>query len=280
MLSYLLLFILGLLLLYIGAEIEHELVYKADWSLFDDPLKRKLAALNANLTLSDILFQEIWDYHRPLQLALKKRRESFCVKSQAATDNMIFGVSEGDVSWKKAQKIEMKTGDFRTPLHGNVGEKIDDLLMNALDAHNANQFKKAVDIYNVILDLKLKLPEYIQSIIYMHRGMAYFAESNYDQALDDFSQALELNQGSYKTLYYRGMTHQILENCPAALDDFNRCLQLNPYQFDALYSRAQVYFHLGDSTKALGDCEQALNIEPKSLQAQKFRELLKSSIRL
>ena len=262
------------------AEIEHELVYKADWSLFDDPLKRKLAALNANLTLSDILFQEIWDYHRPLQLALKKRRESFCAQIQAAADNMILGMPEGDVSWKKVQKIEMKTGDVRTPLHGDMGDKIDDLLMKALDAHNANQFKKAIDIYSAILDLKPKLPEYIQSIIYMHRGMAYFAEFTYDQALEDFSQALELNQGNYKTFYYRGITHQILENYPAALEDFNRCLQLNPYQFDALYSRAQVYFHMGDPTKALGDCEQALNIEPESLQAQKFRELVKCCIRL
>jgi putative GTP pyrophosphokinase len=41
------------------AEVEHELVYKAEFTPFDEPMKRKLAALNANLTLSDMLFQEI-----------------------------------------------------------------------------------------------------------------------------------------------------------------------------------------------------------------------------
>jgi len=39
------------------AEVEHELVYKAEFTPFDEPLKRKLAALNATLTLSDIIFR-------------------------------------------------------------------------------------------------------------------------------------------------------------------------------------------------------------------------------
>jgi putative GTP pyrophosphokinase len=41
------------------AEVEHELVYKAQFTPFDDPMKRKLAAVNANLSLADIIFQEI-----------------------------------------------------------------------------------------------------------------------------------------------------------------------------------------------------------------------------
>ena len=48
------------------AEVEHELVYKAEFTPFDEPMKRKLAALNANLSLSDIIFQEILDYQRRL----------------------------------------------------------------------------------------------------------------------------------------------------------------------------------------------------------------------
>lgn len=64
------------------AEVEHELIYKTDFAPFDEPMKRKLAALNANLTLSDTLFQEIRDYQRKLQVELDKRRESFMHKAQ------------------------------------------------------------------------------------------------------------------------------------------------------------------------------------------------------
>ena len=46
------------------AEVEHELVYKSEFTPFDEQLQRKLAALNANLSLSDITFQEIREYQR------------------------------------------------------------------------------------------------------------------------------------------------------------------------------------------------------------------------
>lgn len=46
------------------AEIEHDLVYKAELTSFDDPMRRKLAAINASLTLADIVFQEISDYQK------------------------------------------------------------------------------------------------------------------------------------------------------------------------------------------------------------------------
>jgi len=59
------------------AEVEHELVYKADFTPFDESVQRKLAALNANLSLSDITFQEIRDYQRRLHGELQKRRASF-----------------------------------------------------------------------------------------------------------------------------------------------------------------------------------------------------------
>ena len=59
------------------AEVEHELIYKSDFSPLDEPLKRKLAAINANLTLSDIMFQEIRDYQKNLHSALKQRRRDF-----------------------------------------------------------------------------------------------------------------------------------------------------------------------------------------------------------
>jgi len=260
------------------SEVEHELVYKASFSPFDEPLKRKLAALNATLTLSDTLFQEIRDYQRQLQSELKKRRETFAKKMQTTIDSMIPSMLEDSPSEKKLEDIETKAGDARVFLYANVTENIDDLLLKALAAHNTKQFKKAIEIYTSILNLKPG--EYIQSLIYIHRGMAYFSESNYDQALEDFSKSLELNYENWRAFYYRAVIHQIMQNYPAALEDINQCLHLDPYQFDLLYSRATVYFHLGDYPKAFADCEQALNIEPESCQAQKLRELVKSYIKL
>jgi putative GTP pyrophosphokinase len=62
------------------AEVEHELVYKSEFNPFDNPMKRKLAAVNASLSLADLIFQEIRTYQRQLNGELGKRRESFFQK--------------------------------------------------------------------------------------------------------------------------------------------------------------------------------------------------------
>lgn len=88
------------------AEVEHELVYKGEFTPFDEHLKRKLAALNANLTLSDIIFQEIRDYQQQLRTQLKKRRESFFEKIQA--DTIMTELMEGELSGKRIQGMEIR----------------------------------------------------------------------------------------------------------------------------------------------------------------------------
>ena len=72
------------------SEVEHSLFYKTEFSPFDETLKRKLSALNANLTLSDILFQEILDYKKNLHKQLKKRRENFFHKVEEEAEGFDY----------------------------------------------------------------------------------------------------------------------------------------------------------------------------------------------
>ena len=48
-------------------------IYKIEFNPFDIPLRRKLASLNAMLSLADITFQEIRDYQNKLQKELEDR---------------------------------------------------------------------------------------------------------------------------------------------------------------------------------------------------------------
>jgi len=264
------------------AEIEHELVYKAEFAPFDEPLKRKLAALNANLTLSDIIFQEIRDYQQQLHAQLKRRRATFHEKIRMAASQINPEMAENYPSKKEAEEDvergeEITTGSSPHKKRGHHGN-LDDLLLDALEAHNSKQFKEAIAIYTAILGLKPLI--HIQSLIHIHRGMAYTAESDYKQALEDFSRALELDQKSAKAYYYRGVVYSILTKYSEALEDFHQCLRLNPYQYDPIFCRAQIYFHLGDYSQALIDCEQALNLQPESEQAHQFKQLVQARLHL
>ncbi|MDR2661608.1 MAG: tetratricopeptide repeat protein [Treponema sp.] len=248
------------------AEVEHELVYKAEFTPFDEPMKRKLAAVNASLSLADSIFQEIRVYQRQLNSELGKRRDSFFRKIEEATDGLLFG-PEGDED----------TGFTELPLPDDRAT-IDDLLLNALYAHNKNRFSEAASFYSRILEMKTA--DAIRSLIYKHRGMAYFAQSRYEEAIEDFTKSLETDPGSYKSAYYRGVVKSVLRLYPGAIEDFTLSLKINPYQNFTLYRRGQAYYHLEDYPAALADCEASLALDPEFSGAARFRTLLQDKLKM
>jgi putative GTP pyrophosphokinase len=269
------------------AEVEHEFVYKAEFTPFDNPLKRKLAAVNASLVLADIIFQETRSYLRLLNGELDKRRYSFFRKIEDSTDAVLF---QKQNVLKMPESIEnfgsetdlpapAEGGEFDAELRADNTHKvsIDELLVEALTAHNKNQFKDAIAVYTQILDMKAD--DTIRSLIYKHRGMAHFARSNYDDAIADFSESLRLDPKSYKAAYYEGIVCSVLQNYSNAVDAFNRSLAINPFQPYCLFRRGQAYYHLGDFPKALGDCEAALALESFDA-ARKFKDLVLNKLKM
>jgi putative GTP pyrophosphokinase len=248
------------------AEVEHELVYKAEFTPFDDPMKRKLAAVNASLSLVDIIFQEIRSYQRQLNGELSKRRETFFQKIEESTDALLFSM-EGS-----ARKESFSHASTLS------NESIDDLLLSALYAHNKNQFGEAIACYSHILELKPG--DTISSLIFKHRGMANFAQSKYQEAIDDFSRALELDGESYKAAYYRGVVKAVLKQYSGAIDDFGLSLKINPYQSFCFFRRSQAYYHIEDYPQALADCESSLALDPNSEAAKKLRRILLEKLKM
>jgi len=252
------------------AEVEHELMYKAEFTPFDEPLRRKLSAVNANLSLSDIIFQEIRDYQRKLQQELRIRRKSFLQKIQAETVEPAIGeVSPPSTPPPAPPFAVLKDSLFY--------QTLDNLLLEALSAHNQQQYTRAIELYTHILNRKPK--KTIRALVYVHRGMAFFGESNYDKALEDFTAAINLEPENSRVYFYRGVVQRFRKDLHGALMDFSRSLELDPYHFDALYNRAQVYFTLGNFVQAAEDCRQALALKPKVPEARRFLQVIEQKLR-
>lgn len=260
------------------AEVEHELVYKAEFTPFDEPMRRKLAALNANLTLSDIIFQEILEFEKRLTSELGHRREAFYRKIEEVSDelppgrekdeNDSGGQEAGDSADRDIGDLLLRTDEhIRSSVPGLERDSyqsfgMDGLLLAALEAHNKADFEQAIRIYSEIL--KNRPEKEISSVVYKHRGMAHFAQSKYKEAQEDFSSCLAIDPGCYKALYYRGVVKDVLKDIPGAVEDFSGALALHPYHFFSRYRRAESYFKMGDVASAHADCEIALRIEPKN----------------
>jgi hypothetical protein len=59
-----------------------------------------------------------------------------------------------------------------------LGEaNLEKALLAALTAHSGGQLDQAVEIYTSIL--RLRIPDAIRSLVYNHRGMAFFALADY-----------------------------------------------------------------------------------------------------
>ena len=264
------------------AEVEHELVYKIEFTPYDDQMKRKLAAVNASLSLADTVFQEIRNYQRQFRQELDKRHSSFFKKVEEYTTDEIFSPETAGIPAVQPVGFPAVQPDKTSRLSNlpasSASTSIDDLLLNALYVHNKGEFDRAVEFYTVILGLSP--PAQTASIIYKHRGMAYFAMSRYENAIADFTEALKLDPTSYKAAYYRAVVHQVEKNYTEAVDDFSFALSLNPYQAWALYRRAQVYYHIGDYPAALADCESALSLDHDFNAAAKFKAVLLTKLQM
>ena len=250
------------------AEVEHELIYKSEFNPFDKPLRRKLASINASLSLADTIFQEIRDYQTRLQSELGIRRNTFYGKADDITDRE-FNFSQQNLSPVAITAPE--GGSERKP-------SIDDLVLSALHLHNTGDFSGAVTIYTQILEIVPPPPAVVMSVIYKHRGMAYFAQSEYDKALADFIKSTEHDPKAFRSLYYEGIVYSVLGKNAAAIDCYTRSLAIDSYQSHVYYRRALALYNEGQYAAATQDVKAALDLglhdeDIKALQSklmQKF----------
>ncbi|TVR92739.1 MAG: tetratricopeptide repeat protein [Spirochaetaceae bacterium] len=271
------------------AEVEHELIYKNEFSPFDEPLRRKLAALNANLSLSDIIFQEIREYQRQLQSELRKRRRGFHSKVAELNTGDGNGQSTGtrlanglgnfpgpgnsiDAFVDEQNPLEI----YQSAIVASGGDSVDNLLLQALLAHNSGDLERAVELYGRILQHDPK-PD-TQAVILVHRGMAEFSRAKYEEAIRDFTKTLELDSTNVKALYYRGTVFRMMGQHGESLADLDRCIDIDPYQFDGLYARAQLRYELGDYALAMADCDRAIALDPDLPELSRFRALITEAV--
>ena len=253
------------------AEVEHELIYKSEFNPFDKPLRRKLASINASLTLADTIFQEIRDYQNRLQSELGTRRNTFYNKADDFT-NKEFGLPQENKDLKASAAIYSPQNDLPYSK-----KSIDELDLSALHEHNLANFDKAIEIYTQIINSKPTPPPVVLGVIYKHRGMAYFAQSMYDKALEDFRASVADDPKGFRALYYEGIVCSVQDKNQEAIECFNKSLEIDAFQSHVYYRRALAYFNLGEYKKSLADIASAenLGLNDEEVKALKTKVLKK-----
>lgn len=262
------------------AEVEHELVYKSEYTAFDEALRRKLAALNANLSLADMIFHEIRVFQRELQEHIKARRKAFIGEFG---DSRHPDQGDHEESWSappigpEPNSLPARLGSNGPPhipglssINGNGNSPGSTVLLQALDAHNHHDYQTGVKLYTKLLEMDERPA--VVSLALIHRGMALFSLGRYPEAHADFEAAVREGTDLKRAYHYRGVSFRQRGDYAAATEDFSASLERDPFQFDVLMSRGQTYFRLGNLEDALRDCDAALALESNSASAKSFRE--------
>jgi lipoprotein NlpI len=99
------------------------------------------------------------------------------------------------------------------------------------------------------------------------RGLGYAAQTQYKEAVRDFTQALKFAPGSTDALYNRGGAYSKLGKWDEALADFDALLKIVPNDPNTLYARAWVHAQRAEDEAAIADLDQVLTQAPDDQEA-------------
>lgn len=106
---------------------------------------------------------------------------------------------------------------------------------------------------------------------YFFRGVTYFnwsqqEPSNLQNAIQDFSQAIQLDPKVEPFYYFRAASYSYLGDEINAIADFSEVIQLNP-STNAYYNRGVIYYQSQHYQWALADFDQALKLDSNNVAA-------------
>ena len=94
------------------------------------------------------------------------------------------------------------------------------------------------------------------------RGLIYTDMKRFDEAVTDISKAIELEPDNWRYWHDRGHAYIFLGRWDKVLSDYNESIRLNPDNGSSYLRRGNAYYHLGQLESAIADFSKAIELEP------------------
>jgi tetratricopeptide (TPR) repeat protein len=91
----------------------------------------------------------------------------------------------------------------------------------------------------------------------VNQGNAKAELEEYEAAIEDYTEAIELDPQNVDAYFNRGVTRADLGRYEAAIEDYSRAIDADPEDVPALLNRAEMYIVTGDFERALEDSRTA-----------------------
>ena len=124
----------------------------------------------------------------------------------------------------------------------------EDLFHQGERAYNSGGYGQAIQFYTQVLELD---PEYLNA--YLQRGFCHSLQREYAEAVTDFSSVISRKQDHLWAYTSRGSAYGKLGKQELAIQDFNTVLQLDPRNQEAYNNRGWAKKASGDPKSACAD---------------------------
>jgi len=168
----------------------------------------------------------------------------------------------------------MNAYDLAITNYNQVLEKIPNFIMALINRGNAyamkRDFDSAIKDYNLVLKISSKNADAL-----IHRGNLYYDNKDFDSAIKDYNRVLKIKPDlSYIILNNRALVYFEKEMAiDQAIDDFTKSINLNQNFVDAYYNRGNMYLRKKDYDRAIEDFTMTINLDPTDYLAYRNRAL-------
>jgi len=121
------------------------------------------------------------------------------------------------------------------------------------------------------------------------RGMSYMEQENWDAAIQEFTNAIQIDPNDPFTYFFRGTSYSrkaeelgsiegINQAFDLAIADFDKAIQLKP--MTTMYqNRGYAYMIKGNFTRAIADFDEAIKLDPNNVNARDLRDMALERVR-
>ena len=150
-------------------------------------------------------------------------------------------------------------------LHRHAALHVQALVELASQARDRGESSAAIHLYSAALRVRP------HPYVYNNRGLAYAFKGEYDRAIEDFDQAIELQPDLAVAYNNRGNAYVNKEEYDRAIADFDQAIELQPDFAAAYYNRGNAYAGKGELDRAIADFDQAIELQPDYAEAYSNR---------
>ena len=134
---------------------------------------------------------------------------------------------------------------------------------------DSEKYEEVLEIFNEALEIN---PQ--DADIWRYKGSIFYILGKYEEALNAFNKSLEINSKNAISWGLKGSALYMVQNPEEALKAFDKALQKNPNILEAWFNKGFILFELGKYKLALASIENALRIDSQNSNTLKLRALI------